>query len=264
MTLTLPGEEELGLALVARGEKIDPVEVYEKRRKVMVAVGQALAEGLWAVYRDIAGSLSEEASDGPARGKRSLKNLCLAYLHKAYPGEVTPLAAAVVSGSRNMTDRVACLDLLVDGESSQREEALALFAEAFAGQPAIMDKWLGVQAGERRPGVTAKVEGLMEHPAFNLKNPNRVAALVGAFAANPFGFHAADGSGYRLVQGVVARLDRLNPQAAARYVKPFLRWRDFDARRQTLMLEEMRKLASTEALSANVREVVTKALGEGA
>ena len=264
MTLTLPGEEELGLALVARGEKIDPVEVYEKRRKVMLAVGQALAEDLWGTYRDISGRLSDEASDGPARGKRSLKNLCLAYLHKADPGKVTPLAAAVVSGSRNMTDRVACLDLLVDGESAQKAEALALFAEAFAGQPAIMDKWLGVQAGERRPGVTAKVEGLMEHPAFNLKNPNRVAALVGAFAANPFGFHAADGSGYRLVQGVVARLDRLNPQAAARYVKPFLRWRDFDARRQALMLEEMRKLASTEALSANVREVVTKALGEGA
>jgi aminopeptidase N len=264
MTLTLPGEEELGLALVARGEKIDPVEVYEKRRKVVLALAEGLADDLWATYRDIAQALPEEASDGPARGLRSLKNLCLACLHKVDPGQVTPLAAAVVAGSRNMTDKIACLDLLVDGDSPQKAQALAQFAEAFRGQPSIMDKWLGVQAGERRPGVVARVAALMGHEAFTIRNPNRVAALIGAFAANPFGFHAADGSGYRLVLDVVARLDELNPQAAARYVKPFLRWRDFDEGRQALMLAELRKLGAIGTLSPNVREVVTMALGEDA
>jgi len=262
MTLSLPGEEELGLALAARGEKIDPLEVFRRRRKVIVALAEGLASELWATYEDIVGTLDEGASDGVSRGRRCLKNLCLAYLGKTEPGKVTPLAAAAVAGSSNMTDKIACLDILVDDDSPQKTEALALFADSFAGQAAIMDKWLSVQAGERRAGVLAKVQALMDHPAFTLGNPNRVMALIGVFAANPFGFHAEDGSGYRVVAEVVARLDQLNPQSAARYVKPFLRWRDFDESRQTLMKAEIQRLAAVEKLSANVREVVTMALGE--
>lgn len=260
MTLTLPGEEELGLALVARGDRIDPVAVYEKRRKVVTSLAVALADALWATYRDIAASLDEEASDGASRGRRSLKNLCLACLHRAEPGKVAPLAAAMVSGTRNMTDKIAGLTLLVDGDSPLAAPALATFAATFAASPAIMDKWLGVQAAQRRPGVLETVERLTGHPAFSLANPNRVAALVGVFAANPYGFHAPDGSGYRFVLDVVERLDRLNPQAAARYAKPFLRWRDFDADRQQRMREALQRLAAVETLSANVREVVSKAL----
>jgi aminopeptidase N len=260
MTLTLPGEQELGLALVALGEKIDPVAVYERRRKVVTSLAKALADDLWATYRDIAASLDEEASDGVSRGRRSLKNLCLAYLHRAEPGKVAPLAAATVSGARNMTDKIAGLDILVDGASPLAAPALEDFAKTFAASPAIMDKWLGVQAAQRRPGVLAAVERLTGHPAFSLNNPNRVAALVGVFAANPYGFHAPDGSGYRFVRDIVERLDRLNPQAAARYAKPFLRWRDFDAGRQQRMREALQKLDAVEALSVNVREVVHKAL----
>ncbi len=260
MTLTLPGEQELGLALVALGEKIDPVAVYERRRKVVTSLAKALADDLWATYRDIAASLDEEASDGVSRGRRSLKNLCLAYLHRAEPGKVAPLAAATVSGARNMTDKIAGLDILVDGASPLAAPALEDFAATFAASPAIMDKWLGVQAAQRRPGVLETVERLTGHPAFSLANPNRVAALVGVFAANPYGFHAPDGSGYRFVRDIVERLDRLNPQAAARYAKPFLRWRDFDAGRQQRMREALQKLDAVEALSVNVREVVHKAL----
>ena len=62
------------------------------------------------------------------------------------------------------------------------------------------------------------------------------------------------------MRDVVERLDRLNPQAAARYAKPFLRWRDFDADRQQRMREALQRLAAVETLSANVREVVSKAL----
>jgi len=195
-----------------------------------------------------------------ARGERSLKNLCLGYLHRADAATVAPLAAAVVSGSRNMTDTIACLDILVDGDTPHKQEALANFEKTHGGHPSIMDKWLSVQAGERRAGVLEKVRTLMEHPAFSLGNPNRVMALIGAFVANPLGFHAPDGSGYRFVLDVAARLDALNPQAASRYVKPFLRWRDFDEARQGLMLAELKKLAGSGTLSTNVREVVDKAL----
>ncbi len=260
MTLTVPGEAELGLALVALGQHIDPVEVYRKRQEVILAVAKGLTGALWKTYDAIGKTLDEQASDGVARGERSLKNLCLAYLHKAEPEKAAPLAAAAVSDSRNMTDKVAGLDILVDGDTPYKDASLALFAETFGNNPSIMDKWLGVQAGARRPEVLAKVITLMSHPAFTLGNPNRVAALIGGFAANPLGFHAPDGSGYRFVADMAAKLDAINPSAASRLAKAFLRWRDFDAGRGQLMKEALKRLAAVETLSPNVREVVSKAL----
>lgn len=54
-------------------------------------------------------------------------------------------------------------------------------------------------AGHQSGGEDAldHVKSLLNHRAFSLNNPNRVRALIGAFAANnPAAFHAADGSGY--------------------------------------------------------------------
>ena len=109
--------------------------------------------------------------------------------------------------------------------------------------------------------VLSNVKRLTKHPAFALHNPNRVSALIGAFAANPLGFHAADGSGYRFIGEIVVKLDKLNPLAAARLAKIFTRWRDFEPRRQKLMKEEIGRLASHKGLSVNSREIVERCLG---
>ena len=77
---------------------------------------------------------------------------------------------------------------------------------------------MGLQAGSplaRTPSTA--VRALMKHPAFDIKNPNRVRALIGAFSANHLRFHDADGSGYRLVGEVIRTLDPINPQVAARH-----------------------------------------------
>ena len=58
-------------------------------------------------------------------------------------------------------------------------------------------------------------------PDFDLRNPNRVRALVGAFsAANQVRFHDASGAGYRFLADTVIALDPLNGQIAARLVGP--------------------------------------------
>ena len=72
----------------------------------------------------------------------------------------------------------------------------------------------------------------MQHPAFALKNPNRVYALIRGFCgANPRHFHAADGSGYALAADVISELQAINPQVASRIARSFDRWRQFDAGR---------------------------------
>jgi aminopeptidase N len=75
----------------------------------------------------------------------------------------------------------------------------------------VVDKWLAIQAMRRPDGTVERVRALLEHPAFDLRVPNRVYALMRNFAAgNPRHFHAPDGGGYRLVAAVIDRLDPIN------------------------------------------------------
>ncbi len=85
----------------------------------------------------------------------------------------------------------------------------------------MLDKWFTIQAVSPRSGALADVRALYAHPDFDLRNPNRVRALVGAFAsANQVRFHDASGEGYRFLADAVIALDPLNAQVAARIVTP--------------------------------------------
>ncbi len=125
----------------------------------------------------------------------------------------------------------------------------------------MLDKWLSLQAGSPLPDTVNGVRALMKHPAFDMKNPNRVRALVGAFAGNHLRFHAADGSGYSLVAETIRALDGINPQTAARMAGAFEAWRRYDSKRQGLMKAELETMTKMSGLSANLFEVATKMLG---
>ncbi len=162
----------------------------------------------------------------------------------------------------NMTERLTALAVLVNSPfEAEKAKALEVFAENFKGNPLVMDQWFSVQAGSPLPGGLARVKALMEHPAFNIKNPNKVRALVGAFAGqNLINFHAADGSGYRFLADLVIQLNGFNPQIASRQLAPLTRWRKYDSARQALMKAELERILASGALSADVFEVVSKSL----
>src|SRR5262245_5789823 len=100
----------------------------------------------------------------------------------------------------------------------------------------------------------------MHHPAFNLKVPNKVYALIRAFAANHVRFHAADGSGYAFLADQVIALDALNPQVAARMARAFDRWKKFDEGRKAQARKYLERVRDHKGLSKDVGEIVTKAL----
>jgi aminopeptidase N len=100
----------------------------------------------------------------------------------------------------------------------------------------------------------------MAHPAFDMKNPNRISALIGVFAGNGLGYHAKDGTGYRFVADMIIAIDPINPHSAAGLAKTFSRWRDYDAGRQKLMQKELRRIAGGKKLSANTAEVIERSL----
>jgi aminopeptidase N len=102
---------------------------------------------------------------------------------------------------------------------------------------------------------------LLTHPDFDFRNPNRVRALVGAFAgANQVRFHDSTGEGYRFLADIVIQLDPSNPQVAARIVGPLGQWRRMDTSRQALMKAQLSRTLALPGLSKNTYEVVSKSL----
>jgi aminopeptidase N len=160
-----------------------------------------------------------------------------------------------------MTDMIAGLAALSRMESNKRKAAFDHFHDRFRNDPLVLDKWMGLQAGSPRAAVAQDVRALMKHPAFDMKNPNRVRALVGAFAGNHLRFHAADGSGYRLLGETVRALDSINPQVAARMSGAFENWRRYDENRQILMRAELDAALKQPGVSDNMFEVASKMLG---
>ena len=265
--LTLPGETTLAEQMAV----VDPEVLHQARRGLMRHLARHHGATFAARYAELAprGGYST-APDEVAR--RRLRNLCLAYLAElegeAGGAEALTLARRQYADADNMTDQFAALSVLVnaDGEAGDDAGAAALadFYARWQGEALVVDKWLAVQATSRRAGTLARVEALTRHPAFDLRNPNKVYALLRTFGANHRHFHAADGAGYRFLAAQVAALDPLNPQVASRLVRSFDRWRRFDPERQAHARAALESLHRQPGLSRDVFEVVDKALASSA
>ena len=256
LALTLPAEGELADAMTVA----DPLAVHAARqllrRRLAAALGDEFSACLAAT-----GDRGPYAVDAAAIGRRSLKNLCLAYLAAAGGAEAAAECLARCRAADNLTDRLAALGALAGMERPEYDEALDGFYASCQGNPLVIDKWLTIQATSCRADTLARVGDLLAHPAFNLRNPNRVRALVGAFAhANPACFHAADGAGYRFVADRVIEVDRLNPQLAARLAGSLSRWRRYGEERQAQMRGELERIRAQAGLSRDVGEIVGKSL----
>ena len=161
----------------------------------------------------------------------------------------------------NMTDAQAAFLVLADLEHPRRDDVVEAFHRRFREDPLVLDKWFTIQAGSARRDTLAHVKALAAHPDFNLRNPNRVRALIGAFCAgNQVRFHDASGEGYVFLADAVLELDGANPQLASRMASTFNDWRRYDESRQVAMQAQLERIASKGALSKDVYEIVNRAL----
>jgi len=256
--LALPGEDYLA----ERMKTIDVDAIHAAREALKRDLVTALKDDFVRVYK-ANGQAGPYSPDPQQAGQRSLKNVALGYL-AVLAGEDDALRGLIVTQAReagNMTDRLAALRLLVDLDGPEREEALAAFHDRFRSDSLVLDKWLALQALSKRPDTLDRVGELMDHPAFSIKNPNKVRALVGTFImANPLRYHAADGSGYAFHAERILQLDPLNPQIAARLLAPLGRWRRFDRDRQEKMKAELERILAAPDLSRDTYEIASKSL----
>ena len=258
--LSLPGEAYLTeISDVADVEAIHTAREFARKQ-----LADSLFDALWARYqanREVS-KTTPYVAEAEHFARRALQNIALSYLMLSGKPQVLAAALEQFEHSDNMTERLTALAVLVNSPfEAEKAAALASFAEQFKDNPLVMDQWFSVQAGSTLPGGLQRVRELMEHPAFTLKNPNKVRALVGAFAGqNLINFHAADGSGYRFLADLVIELNGFNPQIASRQLAPLTRWRKYDAARQALMKAELVRIRDSGELSSDVFEVVSKSL----
>ena len=241
-------------------EVVDPDAIHAVRVALRKYLASSLKGALLATYQALAAP-GPYRPDAKSAGHRSLRNLCLSYLMELNDATVRALCVKQFDSADNMTDAMAALTALASTDCPERIDALEKFSAKWKDEPLVMDKWFAVQATSRLPDTLASVKRLMSHPAFNLKNPNKVRSVIGSFCqGNHVRFHAADGSGYAFAADQVIALDPLNPQIAARLARSFDRWRKFDAKRQALMKEALERIRDNAGLSKDTTEVVTKAL----
>ncbi|HYU12544.1 MAG TPA: DUF3458 domain-containing protein, partial [Stellaceae bacterium] len=255
--LVLPGEATLADEMPVA----DPEAIHAARDTARAALAAALAEPFAETYRRLTDP-GPYRTDGQSIGRRALRNVCLAYLAAGERAAGAGLAKAQFDAQANMTDVLAALAVLTDIDCLERTEALDAFYRRWEADPLVIDKWFALQARSSLPGTIEAVRALTGHPAFTRANPNRVRALVGAFAqANPLHFHARSGEGYKFLADEVLALDKANPTTAARLVQPLGQWRRYDAVRQDLMRAQLDRILATPGLSPNTYEMVSKSLG---
>ena len=258
LTLQLPSEAYLA-------EVIEPVDVhgiYRAREAVRYALAESLRDVLMACYR---ANTSDEVyrPEADQIAQRSLKNTALAYLMLCDDDECQGLAKAQFDSSQNMTDRLSALTALVHNLHPYHTEALWRFYQDWQHEPLVVNQWFQVQATNRQPGTLETVKELMAHPAFDIRNPNKVRALIGAFCAqNTVNFHQSDGAAYQFLADQVKQLDRSNPQIASRLLVPLTKWRKYLPGAQTLMKDALNSIMAVPELSSDVFEVVSKSLQE--
>jgi len=258
--LSLPGEAYL----TEISEVADVDAIHGAREFARQQLANALFEPLWQRYqtnREISRN-TPYVAEAEHFARRALQNIALSYLMLGDQPQVLAAALDQFETSDNMTERLTALAVLVNSPfEAERSKALEAFAEQFKDNALVMDQWFSVQAASTLPGGLARVQALMEHPAFTLKNPNKVRALISAFAGqNLVNFHAIDGSGYRFLADQVIVLNALNPQIASRLLAPLTRWRKYGAERQALMKAELERILASGELSPDVYEVVSKSL----
>ncbi len=258
--LNLPGLSTLGEFM----PQIDIEGLYRVREFTRRQIAVRLSKEFDALY--VANSdAGEYRVDSASIARRSLRNACLSYRVLAArdqnDGNAWQAALLQLAEADNMTETLVALALLAESDQPEAQQALDEFYAKWQDDTLVLDKWFGIQAMADRADVLQRVQGLMEHKAFSIRNPNKVRALIGAFAAgNPQHFHAEDGSGYRFLADQILALDKLNPQVASRMTTPFTRWRRYDDVRQALMKEQLQRIAGEPGLSQDVNELVSKSL----
>ena len=263
LVLTLPSESYIA----EQASVVDPQKIHQVREAMRLQIALEMQED-WKWAYDHHRVTGEYSPDATSSGRRALQGLALNYLclagQSVNEDHWAQQAVQAFNRANNMTERMHALQALVAVNHPMAEQALAAFHHQFKHEELVLDKWFAVQASacDHHGHVLGRVRQLMQHPDFQIRNPNRARSLVSSYCSNPAAFHRTDAAGYVFWSERVLELDSFNPQVAARLARALDRWRKLSEPYRSAAHEAIRRVAAKEDLSADVREVIDSALEE--
>ena len=89
----------------------------------------------------------------------------------------------------------------------------------------------------------------------------QIHTMHSGFTANPGGFHAANGDGYKFVRSVLEELDPINASVSSRLSSSLITWKKYNFEsRGKLMKHELEELSKLTPISDDLFEIVSKGL----
>jgi aminopeptidase N len=257
LMLTLPFEAEIA-ALI--GKDVDAGLVHHARESLRHRIGKRLLPALKKAYQQTIDK-SQYAADTVSTARRSLHAATLALIVGADENAGLALVEAELSKATNMTDETSALQSVLACQNAVKDRLLEAFYTKHRNNHLIVDKWFALNSSIPGDHAALRIQKLLKHPDFKMSTPNRVYALIGGFTSNnPSGFHAPDGSGYRVVADTIIALNAINPQVASRMATGFRSWGLYDAPRRAAAEFEMKRILTQPALSRDVFEIISRTL----
>jgi aminopeptidase N len=255
--LVLPGEKYIGEML----EQVDVHRVHAVREALRSEIASANETQLLAHYRDC-------AQPGPYRPEptaialRRLRNICLGYLLQLQREDHFELCRLQYEQADNMTDQIACLQMIVHFQNPLRERVVTDFYQQWQDNTLVIDKWFSALGSNHSANALEQIRPLFVHSAYTLTNPNRARSLLGSMIANSSVFHRTDGSGYALAAEKILLLDAINPQVAARLANPFVHWRRLESEQGLLLKAQIEAMLESPNMSNDLNELLTTSLDD--
>lgn len=254
LILSLPSQAYLA----ELAEQIDPHAIKAARHHLRGLIAEKLTAKFKAVYEENFVTDAYEAS-ATQIAQRSLKNAALAYWVASGSDEAASITVRQYRNADNMTDQFAALNIILNFNLPESDELMNAFYEQWKHEALVVNKWLMLSAAREQENGLECVKSLMEHPTFDIKNPNKLRAVLGGLGQNTQAFHNLDGSGYAFLADQIILMNKRNPQIASRLCTPLTRWQRMEPKLSSLMKEQLERIAS-EDLSKDVYEVVSKSL----
>ena len=254
--LTPPSEEDISDHLLKSCNFIIPENIHDAREQINIIIAISFKNKLLELYDKI-GKISDEFNNKNT-GLRLLKNRYLELIMLS--GQEKNILINAFENSTNMTEILNSLKLLVKTENAII--ALHSFYEKWKKNPLLIDKWFSIQAMfTPSKNIFCTIDKLSIHPDFNFKNPNRFRSLIGSFAFNNHvAFHSKDGSGYKIVSKWVKKIDKLNPQIAARLSTAFETMNRIEPKRKLLMKTILKDIRYSKDLSKDTLDITDRIL----
>lgn len=253
--LTLPDFDEVAGLM----EEVDPLALTNALKEITQFIARGVEQQLLQTYD----AVSQDLLAGKEMvANRALKNACLSYL-AVLPEHQHLLAKqyAHADEQENMTESLAALNNLAINDLPELDQTLAHFEAKWQDVTLVMDKWFAINASIATENIFERLQALISHPLFSLKNPNRARSLIGTFAMrNPDYFHSVSGAGYQFLAEQIEQLNSINPQVASRLITPLIQFKRFDQHHQGLMKAQLIKLQGLANLSNDLKEKLDAAL----